>query len=173
MRVLDKPEAEILVAAELHRIPEPHRACVMCAIAGKAYSTELIVRENDAAVCVLDRFASTRGHLVIITREHLTRPSDVSRRVHEQVQELVYDAAVTLERALAPVRVYVAQLGSPEARPMTFPHVHAHVVPIYETDDRAKPTRVFSWTHGVVVYEPSEANELVELLRSRWQSGRA
>ena len=64
------------------------------------------------------------------------------------------------------MRVYVASLGAVQALPMSFPHHHTHVVPIYETGERARPANVFSWSSGVVRYAQAEARELRASLRS-------
>lgn len=37
---------------------------------------------------------------------------------------------------------------------MSSPHLHLHVIPIYEPDD--KPSRVLTWEHGVLVLSDAE-----------------
>lgn len=39
---------------------------------------------------------------------------------------------------------------------------------VYDTDERARPAHVFSWSAGVVVYEDGEAAALAERLRAAW-----
>jgi len=55
---------------------------------------------------------------------------------------------------------------------MSFPHFHIHVLPVYDTDERARPAHVFSWSAGVLVYEDDEAHALSERLREAWERGR-
>jgi diadenosine tetraphosphate (Ap4A) HIT family hydrolase len=51
---------------------------------------------------------------------------------------------------------------------MSFPHFHIHVLPVYDTDARARPAHVLSWSAGVLVYEDAEAAALAERLRAAW-----
>ena len=44
--------------------------------------------------------------------------------------------------------------------PTSYAHAHVHVVPVDEVDERARPAAVFSWSSGVVVYEPGEGEAL-------------
>ncbi|HEX5098724.1 MAG TPA: hypothetical protein VFV94_04460 [Polyangiaceae bacterium] len=61
-------------------------------------------------------------------------------------------------------------LGASAQLPMSFPHFHVHVLPVYETGDGARPAHVFSWSAGVLVYEDAEAGELARTLRAAWPS---
>jgi diadenosine tetraphosphate (Ap4A) HIT family hydrolase len=87
------------------------------------------------------------------------------------LQKLAWEAARTLERALQPRRVYVAALGSSSPLAKSFPHLHLHVVPLYDDSEASKPANIFSWAHGVWVYERGEgqrlAAELIE--KSPWR----
>jgi hypothetical protein len=49
---------------------------------------------------------------------------------------------------------------------MSYPHYHWHVVPVPETDDRARPARVFSWSEGVIAYSAAELRRLALELRA-------
>lgn len=71
--------------------------------------------------------------------------------------------------ALAPVRVYGAMLGAAASLPNSFAHLHAHVIPVFERDERARPANVFSWSAGVALYSDPEAAALRETLRAHWR----
>jgi diadenosine tetraphosphate (Ap4A) HIT family hydrolase len=51
---------------------------------------------------------------------------------------------------------------------MTYSHYHMHVIPVYETDERARPARVLSWSEGVVMYDDAEAREVSGSLARHW-----
>ena len=51
---------------------------------------------------------------------------------------------------------------------MTYSHYHVHVIPVYETDERARPARVLSWSEGVVMYDDDEALQLRQRVASAW-----
>jgi len=90
--------------------------------------------------------------------------------VYADLQALAYQACTALERVLEPVRTFVAVLGASRGLPMSFPHFHVHVLPVYETGEGARPAHVFSWSIGVLVYEDAEARELAAKLRAAWPS---
>jgi hypothetical protein len=85
--------------------------------------------------------------------------------VYSDLHRLVWQATHVLEQELRPERVYVAALGASRSLPMSFPHHHVHVVPVYETGEAARPARVFSWSSGVVRYAEDEARSLCARLR--------
>jgi hypothetical protein len=67
-----------------------------------------------------------------------------------------------------PRRCYVASTGSSagEELTQTSRHVHVHVIPLYEPDD--KPADIFSWSEGVYVGEPEEWEALAASYRAVW-----
>lgn len=141
--------------------------CTMCHLANPG-SASSVIAESEHGVVVLDGFAATEGHLLVIAREHLERPSEIPWPIYVDLQRLVWQATRCIEKAMRPVRVYTAALGSAARLPMSFPHFHVHVVPIYTTTEEARPARVFSWSSGVVRYDPGEAEGLATRLRQAW-----
>jgi diadenosine tetraphosphate (Ap4A) HIT family hydrolase len=60
-----------------------------------------------------------------------------------------------VERVQKPRRVYVASTGSSAGEiTQSSEHLHVHVIPLYEADD--KPSSIFSWSEGVYVAERDE-----------------
>lgn len=150
-----------------HRAQDEKVACTMCRLTDPSAGAHHIA-ESAHGVVVLDGFAATEGHLLVVAREHAERASELSWPVYSELQRLVWLATRALEAELAPARVYVAALGAATALPMSFPHYHVHVIPVYATDERARPARVLSWSEGVVRYGPGEAEALVARLRKAW-----
>lgn len=168
MRTLGKEEA----LAELHAhrqrlLPDHDTGCIMCALASGRGEPQPIIETEDAVV-VLDRFAQRRGHLLVITRQHVEGVSEIDWPLFVHVQRLVYQSRLALDRALAPLQVYVGIFGATTPLPMSFAHFHAHVIPIYENDERARPARVLSWSEGVVTYDEEEATALRTRLLACW-----
>jgi diadenosine tetraphosphate (Ap4A) HIT family hydrolase len=76
-----------------------------------------------------------------------------------------------VERIQRPRRCYLAATGSNSdvgELTQSSRHLHMHVIPIYESEDR--PSSVFSWSEGVYVGEPSEWAELLAVYREEWKS---
>lgn len=168
---LDKDQALERLATEVH-LSAGFGGCVMCRLANAAHAQNWIA-ESDHGAVVLDGYAATRGHLLVIAKEHAERTSQLDWPVFCDLQRLVWEASQVVERELKPERVYVATLGASRQLPMSFPHFHVHVVPVYETDERARPAHVFSWSSGVVHYEAEEAVQLSDCLRGAWTELRA
>lgn len=167
-RTIEKPEALELLERNRRELLGDAGGCVMCALVERARAKRDWLAENEHGVVVLDRFGSRLGHALVIAREHFEDASDRDFPVYSALQRLAYDASSALKKALAPARIFVAALGAPADLPMSFPHFHVHVLPVYDSDERARPANVFSWSAGVLVYEDAEADELCARLRGAW-----
>ncbi len=143
--------------------------CTMCRLASPMNAANWIAH-SEHGVVVLDGFGAREGHLLVIAKQHVERTSNLSWDVFSDLQRLIWQGNQVVERELRPARVYVATLGASKRLPMSFPHHHSHVVPVYEEDERARPASVFSWSAGVVCYEPEEAQRLSARLRGAWPS---
>ena len=167
MEVVGKEQALARLAEHKRTLLAGGTGCVMCALAGgKADLTP--VRENRHAVVLLDRFACRYGHLLVIPRQHFEHLSQLPWELFAEVQKLTFEAARAIDACLKPARVFTATLGAAVELPMTYSHYHMHVIPVYETDERARPARVLSWTEGVVVYDDAEARDLCQKLVECW-----
>ena len=167
MEVVSKELALARLAEHRQSLLEGGKGCVMCALSnGKANLTP--VRDSEHAVVLLDRFACRYGHLMIIPRQHFEHLSQLPWEVFADVQKLTFEAARAIDACFEPARVFTATLGAAVELPMTYSHYHMHVIPVYETDERARPARVLSWSEGVVVYDDAEARGVCERLMACW-----
>jgi diadenosine tetraphosphate (Ap4A) HIT family hydrolase len=166
VRVVQKAEAMALLA--LYREPHATAPCLPCALLSRAPSAMEVLSENEHAIAVLNRFAQRRGHVIVWLKRHQEHVHELEWLVYAAVQRLTYEASIALKLALSPVRVYSALLGSTQPLPISYPHLHVHVIPVFDTDERSRPARVFSWSEGIVMYEDAEALELAALLRAHW-----
>jgi diadenosine tetraphosphate (Ap4A) HIT family hydrolase len=140
---------------------------MMCVLAD-GRGTPRPLHETDDAIVVLDRFGARRGHLLVILREHEEDVTALGSARYLELQRAAYEASLALQSALSPRRIFIAALGAPRSVPMSFPHVHLHVIPLFEEDERARPARVFSWTEGVVVYSEASAARIAAQIREAW-----
>jgi histidine triad (HIT) family protein len=166
LTILDKDEALL----ELSRLREgilPEGGCLLCALVNGGASPPPLA-ESERAVVLLDRFARREGHLLIVSKAHVEGVLEIDWETHQEVQRLLFEARRALYRALSPVQVYSATFGATTQVPMSFAHYHAHVIPIYERDERARPARVLSWSEGVVVYTDGEASSLRQRILDHW-----
>ena len=171
MEVIDKDNALLRLAEHKRRLLRDGTGCVMCALA-HGHADLPFVAENAHAVVLLDRFACRYGHLMVIPRLHEEHLSRLPYEVFHDVQQLTHEAARAIDACLQPARVFTATLGATVELPMTYSHYHMHVIPVFETDERARPARVLSWSEGVVVYDDAEAAELCQKLSQHWPGAR-
>jgi diadenosine tetraphosphate (Ap4A) HIT family hydrolase len=167
-RTVQKPEALELLAENRRKLLGDAGGCVMCALVARARDSAELLAESEHGVVVLDRFGSRPGHAIVNARRHVEKATELGWPVYSELQRLAYETCTALERALEPVRTFVAVLGASEELPMSFPHFHVHVLPLYENGPETRPAHVFSWSIGVLVYEDDEARELAAKLRAAW-----
>jgi diadenosine tetraphosphate (Ap4A) HIT family hydrolase len=165
-----KREALQLLSAYTQRLPAFE--CMLCALSSSAPAEQAIASDEHGTV-LLNRFAQRRGHLMVLPRSHIEHAHELDWSVYAALQRLAYDASIALQRVLAPLRIWNAVLGSAMPLATSYAHVHIHVLPIYESDDRSRPARVFSWSEGVTIYDDAEAQQLVQQLREAWPTSRA
>ena len=161
MRTLAKDEALQALTRARDSARARGQSCLMCALTARGTSPchPVPVRGYEHVEVFLDAFAARPGHLLLVTKGHYATFSEVPWPVYDELSRLSY-AAGKLFEARGAKRVFVAQLGSPLDLPTTYAHAHVHVVPVDETDERARPAAVFSWSSGVLVYEEGEAEAL-------------
>ena len=167
MEIIDKDDALLRLAEHKRRLLAHGARCVMCALA-QGHADLPFVAESARAVVLLDRFACRYGHLMVIPRLHEEHLSRLPWDVFHDVQRLTYEAAQAIDASLKPARVFTATLGATVELPMTYSHYHMHVIPVFDTDERARPARVLSWSEGVVIYDDAEAAELCRKLSQHW-----
>lgn len=167
-RIVDKAEALELLERNRRELLGDSNGCVPCALVRHARASGGLLAENQHGVVVLDRFGARIGHSLVIAKQHVDDPTDLGWPVYAELQRLAYEACGALRRALEPARTFIAVLGASAPLPMSFPHFHIHVLPVYDRDDRARPAHVFSWSAGVLVYDDAEAEALVARLRAAW-----
>jgi diadenosine tetraphosphate (Ap4A) HIT family hydrolase len=142
--------------------------CTLCRLIAASADGDERVAHNDHGVVLLNRFASRPGHLLVVAPRHVEHVDELSWADYAELQRLAYEASAALRRAFAAHRVYSAVLGSAKELPNSYPHLHIHVVPIQDADERARPARVFTWSEGVFVYEDAEARALIARIQACW-----
>ncbi len=105
----------------------PSTRCVFCDIAEKR-SPAWIVYEDPATVAFLDIFPFTRGHLLVIPRQHGARLTDLAPESRRALIQSVAQMGHRVER-LAPD--YNVALNAGAAAGQIVFHVHFHVIPRY------------------------------------------
>jgi len=167
VKVISKEAALTRLSEHKQALLADQSACVMCALANGASRPALVAESAHGAV-LLDRFGCRYGHLMVVAKQHIERASLLEWAVYADLQRLVFDATQVIDACFKPARVFTATLGAAVELPQTYSHYHVHVIPVYETDERARPARVLSWSEGVVVYDDAEAEAICRQLVEAW-----
>lgn len=147
---------------------EAPSACWMCVLA-RPEDRALCLAHTDRATVRLSRYPTRWGHVLVIPRAHVERFEALDEDTWLEATKLAHRAARALERVLRPSRCYVASLGTSEPElPMTFPHLHVHVIPVDEPG--ARPSEVLTWQHGLYDGTDDEWRELHAALVAAWRA---
>ncbi|MFO0682236.1 MAG: HIT family protein [Sandaracinus sp.] len=144
IRRIDKAEAQARLAAQI----APGECAICALVAGRIGDPRDVIAETPEAKVVLTQYPSRWGHMLVVTRAHVTSFTAVDDATHDATMRLAREAARRLERTMKPARVFVASLGcAHEGLPATSPHLHVHVVPVMDPD--ARPRDVLTWENGI------------------------
>lgn len=136
---------------------DPPRAdpCIFCDIVARRAPAH-IVHEDAKTMAFLDLFPITRGHLLVIPKEHVDRITDLPVADHPELMRAIAQACRQVERLSNHYNVSINQ-GS-LAGQIVF-HLHVHVIPRYE--DTAP-----SWTKPRNRLADPEAATVLRALRA-------
>lgn len=142
--------------------------CLMCAIRDRRVGAVHAVYEDDAMLVMLPRYVRRWGHAMVMPKIHVISYTEIEPAVWLEANRLALVTARVIERVQQPRRCYVASTGSSSAGELTQTsrHLHVHVIPLYDPEDR--PADVFSWQDGVYVGEPYEWEALAASYRAAW-----
>lgn len=142
--------------------------CLMCALRDGFFGPTLTLHEDEKALVILPQYVRRWGHILLILREHVTSFTAARDDDWLHLCRLAARAARVAEASLSPRRCYVASTGSSGGElTQSSEHLHLHVIPLYEPDDR--PASVFSWAEGLWVADDDEWRALLTRYREAWQ----
>ena len=103
-------------------------ACVFCTDPSRSGD---VVFEDAHAVVVLHEDWAVRGHAMVAAKRHVQNVSDLTAEEWQQLSALYARAERVLLTLTGAERAIVLKLG------IATPHLHLHIYPVRETDDRA------------------------------------
>ncbi len=144
--------------------------CLMCAIIERQAGPVHVIHEDAEQLVMLPLYVRRWGHVMVVPKPHVVDYDQVDPELWARTSGLALQAARMVERVMGPRRCYMASTGSSSGEELiqSSRHLHIHVIPVYDPDDR--PGSVFSWSEGVYVGEPEEWAELVARYRAEWSA---
>jgi histidine triad (HIT) family protein len=113
--------------------------CLFCKIAAGEVPAE-IVQEDDATLAFMDINPWTRGHALVIPRNHSRNLYEVPDEDLSQTLAAAKRLAVRMRDRLGCDGVNLINSAEPAAWQTIF-HFHVHVIPRYDDDPLQLPTR--------------------------------
>ncbi len=130
--------------------------CLFCAIVAGERPAHVVL-DREQVVGFLDVRPVFKGHVLLVTREHVDTLPNLPATMVEPFFSVVREVAAALPAALDADGTFVAMNNSVS---QSVPHLHCHVVPRRRKDG----LRGFFWPR--TRYEPGEAAEYAERLRA-------
>ena len=129
--------------------------CIFCKIANGEIPSSTIYEDEDFRV-FLDLNPATRGHALIVPKEHFADLFELDDELAKKAVILAKKLAGHMKQALGCAGFNLVQNNGKAAGQTVF-HFHLHLIPRYEKDEAG-----ITWAPGTV--SPQELKELVDLL---------
>lgn len=130
--------------------------CIFCKII-KGEAPAYVIHEDDLTLTFLDIFPSSRGHALIITKEHFANIFEADPLALAQVAKNSVTIAKAIETVINPDGLGVYQLNKPAAGQTVF-HYHMHLIP--------KSTGEDIGIHSKSAGDPEELASLIEQFKA-------
>ena len=130
--------------------------CIFCKIANGEIPSRTI-EENDMFKVVLDVAPATKGHALILPKDHYRNLYDLPEETAAEVMKTAKNLAIKMKEKLGCDGVNIVQNNEETAGQTVF-HFHMHVIPRYQGD-----RQVIGWRPG----QPSgeEMDDVLEQLK--------
>lgn len=123
--------------------------CIFCKIANGEIPSKTIY-EDDAFRVILDLAPATRGHALILPKEHADNLYDLPEELAGSVMKLAKKITIRMKERLHADGFNLVQ-NNEESAGQTVPHFHLHLIPRYRGDNQQ-----LGWKPGQVSQEELE-----------------
>ncbi len=131
--------------------------CIFCKIAAGQIPSATLYEDDDFRV-ILDLGPATRGHALILPKEHYADLSEIPDETAAKVLPLAKKMGVAMAKALGCAGLNLVQ-NNGEAAGQTVRHFHVHIIPRYENGPR-----IVAWKPGTLPDE--EKVQIVEAVKA-------
>ena len=114
--------------------------CIFCKIANGEIGSDTVY-EDDMFRAILDLSPASKGHILILPKEHYDDLFELSDECGERLMAAAKKVALAAKNALHADGINLVQ-NNGEAAGQTVRHFHMHIIPRYESDDKT----MVAWT---------------------------
>ncbi len=137
--------------------------CIFCKIAKGEIDSAKIYEDDDVFV-FLDVNPITKGHCLVIPKQHFENVFDISKEALGEVAIVGQQIAGRIKNNLGAAGVNLLQSNGQKAGQVIF-HFHLHVIPRYE-NDRLEIRPVWVTKDEALNYDINSLKELAEKINS-------
>ncbi len=106
--------------------------CIFCKIRDNEMPS-FKVYEDDLFIVIMDRFPASKGHVLIIPKEHAENIFEISDEVAKGLYPMAKKFAIVLKEVLGADGINIVQNNGLAATQAVF-HFHLHVIPRFDGD---------------------------------------
>jgi len=132
--------------------------CIFCKIASKEIPAKILV-ETESCIGFLDAFPLTKGHVLVIPKNHYEKLQDLPTEINTQVFSTVHSLISKVD-SLTGATLLAIHNGKDSGQEI--PHVHVHLIPRSKDDSAGA-------VHSMFLEKPElsefEIDELCSKLR--------
>lgn len=132
--------------------------CIFCKLANGDIPTNMIY-EDDMFAVILDASPATRGHALILPKEHAANIYELSDETASRIFVLAKKMAAKMAELLKCDGFNIVQNNGEVAGQTVF-HFHMHLIPRYKGDGNEEK---LCWNHQE--FTPEEMKEICDLLK--------
>jgi len=133
--------------------------CLFCKIANKEIPSRIIT-ETENSIAFLDAFPVSRGHTLVIPKNHYEKVQDMTDIDNNDLFDTVYKVISKVDKLTGSTLLAIHN-GKDSGQEI--PHVHVHLIP-REQDDQAGPV------HSMFKDRPKLSDEELEQLCAKIKS---
>ena len=104
--------------------------CIFCKIISREIPAK-ILNETSHSICFLDAFPLTKGHVLVIPKNHHKKIQDMSSSENSDLFSLVHTMMSKVDSITGSTLIAI---HNGETAGQEIPHVHVHLVPRSESD---------------------------------------
>ena len=104
--------------------------CIFCKIISRQIPAK-ILHETSHSICFLDAFPLTKGHVLVIPKNHHKKIQDMSSSENSDLFSLVH---IMMSKVDSITGSTLIAIHNGETAGQDIPHVHVHLVPRSESD---------------------------------------
>jgi len=133
--------------------------CIFCKIANKVIPSRIIT-ETENSIAFLDAFPVSRGHTLVIPKNHYEKVQDMTDIDNNDLFDTVHKVISKVDKLTGSTLLAIHN-GKDSGQEI--PHVHVHLIP-RESDDQAGPV------HSMFKDRPQLSDEELEQLCTKIKS---